>query len=103
MRIFAFLMLLVSWTTLAAADPSTYKVLGADKGRISMVGTDGKIEWSFALGAEVHDLTLLPSGNVLLITGRNTVEERTQEGKPVWKYVAKNKEGYKGPIEIHAT
>ncbi len=102
MRVFAFLMM-VSGAQLAAADPSTYMVLGADKGRISLVGNKGQIDWSFPMAAEVHDLSLLPSGNVLLITGRNTVEERTREGKSVWKYTAKNKKGYQGPIEIHAT
>jgi hypothetical protein len=86
-----------------SADPSDYSVLGSDRGRVSLVGKDGNVQWSFPLAADVHDLTLLPSGNILLITSRNTVEERTKEGKSVWKYTAKNREGYKGPIEIHAT
>lgn len=87
----------------SAAEPTDYKVLGSDRGKVSLVKQDGTVEWSFPLSSEVHDLTLLPSGNILLITSRNTVEERTKEGKSIWKYTAKPKAGYKGPIEIHAT
>jgi len=87
---------------LGAADPADYKVLGSDRGRVSLVKQDGTVEWSFPLAFDVHDLSLLPNGNILLVTSRNTVEERTKEGKSVWKYTAKPKEGNKAGIEIHA-
>lgn len=79
-----------------------YRVLAADKGRVAIVDADGKVEWEVANKHEVHDLTMLPNGNVLMPTGPTTVVEITPEKKEVWKYEAKPKAGYAGRIEIHA-
>ena len=78
-----------------------YSVLGADNGRVSIVNPKGEVEWQFENKAEVHDIALLPNGNVMFVAGP-TVVEMTKEKKVVWKHVAKQKEGYKGRIEIHA-
>lgn len=96
----AWLFILSGW--ISAGEPRDYQVLGADRGKVSLVNQDGTVAWSFPLAAEVHDLSLLPSGNVLVITSRTTVEEKSPQGKTLWKYQARPREGYKGPIEIHA-
>jgi hypothetical protein len=85
-----------------AADPPAYSVLGADNGRVAIVNPKGEVEWEVPNKAEVHDLALLPNGNVLFPTGPTTVVEMTRDKKVVWKYEATPKAGYKGRVEIHA-
>ena len=87
---------------LFAADKPAYSVLAADKGRVALVSSNGKVEWEVPTKAEVHDLALLPNGNLLYPTGPTTIVEITRTGKAVWKYQAKPKPGYSGRIEIHA-
>src|SRR5215218_7189160 len=101
-RSFAFLSALAFTFPLAAEDQPAYSVLAADNGRVAIVNAKGEVEWEVANRHEVHDLALLPNGNVLMPTAPNTVVEMTRDKKVVWKYEAKPKEGYKGRIEIHA-
>lgn len=84
------------------ADSKPYRVLAADKGQVAIVDGSGKVVWSVENKAEVHDLQLLPNGNILMPTDRTTVVEMAPDKKIVWKYVAQPKAGYAGPIEIHA-
>lgn len=84
-----------------AAEPK-YRVLGCDKGRVAIVDANGKVEWQMPLRfGGAHDVWLLPNGNLLLHTGRATVEEIAPERKTVWKYTAKPLKK-KGRVEIHA-
>ena len=87
---------------LAADGNSAYRVLAADNGRVAIVNAKGEVEWEVANRHEVHDLALLPNGNVLIPTAPNTVVEMTRGKEVVWKYEAQPKDGYKGRIEIHA-
>ena len=97
---------------LAAAAPSgadepktiTHRVLGADysTGRLAVVNTKGEIEWEVPNPYTVHDIQMLPNGNVLFQSTADTVVEMSPDKKVVWKYVAKPKSGYKGPVEVHA-
>src|SRR5205085_10875357 len=100
MRCLAFLLLLQS-ASVHAADPS-YRVLGADKGKVSLVDAGGKVVWSIDNKAEVHDIQMLPNGNILIPTSRTTVAEIAPDKSVVWSYTAKPKQGYSGAIEIHA-
>ena len=79
-----------------------YRVLGHDRGKVSIVGADGKVEWEFVSKCDGHDLAMLPSGNVLLALGPATVAEVSRDKKVVWKYESKPKDGYKGRVEVHA-
>ena len=81
---------------------SDYKVLAADKGRVAIVNAKGDVEWEIENKAEVHDIALLANGNVMFTTNPTTIVEMTKDKKVVWKHEAKQKEGYKGRIEIHA-
>ena len=88
-----------------AAEPVAHRVLAADrgKGHIAILGTDGKVEWEMENKHDVHDLHLLPNGNILThTTSTNVVEIDPKTKEIIWKYVAKPKDGYKGRIEIHA-
>jgi hypothetical protein len=88
----------------AAADPVAHRLLAADRGtgKMILVGADGKTEWEFANKHDVHDLHLLPNGNLLTHTSHTTVVEISPAKEIVWKYEAKPKDGYKGKVEVHA-
>ena len=84
-----------------AADPA-YRVLAGDKGKVAIVDATGKVQWEYANKAETHDLQLLPNGNVLLTLPKSTVGEVDKDGKIVWQFECKPKEGSKDRVEIHA-
>src|SRR5262245_8424344 len=102
MRPLLVTLLLTSVGTVLAAEPPKYRVLAQDKGRVAVVGPDGKVEWEIECKYNSHDVHRLPNGNLLLHTAAATVTEMTPEKKIVWKYEAKPKEGYKGKVEVHA-
>src|SRR5262249_52797572 len=78
-----------------------HRVLGADQDRVAIVGERGEVEWEVSDPCEVHDIALLPNGNLLFPTGRTTVVEMTRAKQVVWQHVSKPKAGYDGPVEIH--
>ena len=84
-----------------AADPA-YRVLAGDKGKVAIVDAKGKVQWEYANKAETHDIQLLPNGNVLLPLPKSTVGEVDKDGKIVWQFECKPKEGSKDRVEIHA-
>ena len=84
-----------------AAGPA-YRVLAADKGKVSLVDAAGKVLWSMENKAEVHDIQMLANGNILVPTSRTTVAEVAPDKSITWSYTAKPKSGYTGAIEIHA-
>ena len=98
-------VLLAAASFAPAAEPVAHRVLAADRGRghLAILGTDGKVEWEMENKHDVHDLQMLPNGNILTHTSSTNVVEIDPKTKEiVWKYEAKPKEGYKGRIEIHA-
>jgi hypothetical protein len=84
-----------------AAEPA-YRVLAGDKGKVAIVDATGKVQWEYANKAETHDIQLLPNGNVLLPLPKSTVGEVDKDGKIVWQFECKPKEGSKDRVEIHA-
>src|SRR5215207_10336167 len=83
-------------------ETSARQVLAADKGKVAIVDSAGKVAWEYPTKAEVHDLWLLPNKNVLLPLGPATIAEVTPDKKIAWKYDCKPKPGYTGRIEVHA-
>ncbi|HEV3384589.1 MAG TPA: PQQ-binding-like beta-propeller repeat protein [Gemmata sp.] len=102
MRLFLSCFVLLAVTSTYAAEQPAYRVLAQDKGKVAIVGADGKVEWEVECKYNSHDICLLPNGNLLLHTAAATVTEMTPKKEIVWKYEAKPKPGYKGGIEIHA-
>jgi hypothetical protein len=99
----SLLAITLTLPTLAAEPPKGgYRVLAQDKGRVAIVGADGKVEWEVECKYNSHDIHLLPNGNLLLHTAAATVTEMTPKKEVVWKYTAKPKDGYKGRVEVHA-
>lgn len=89
---------------LVAAEPVTHRVLAADRstGKLAIVEPGGAVSWEFANRHDVHDVQVLPNGNILTHTSPTNVVEVTPEKTIAWKYEAKKKPGYRGRIEIHA-
>ncbi len=87
-----------------AQKPSTYRVLGADKKHVVIVGSDGKIEWEMPNpeAREIHDIQYLPNGNVLYQTGYTTVMEVNKDKQIVWKYESKLIPENTKRVEIHS-
>ena len=97
--------ILLTFSVLAYAQkPSTYRVLGADKKHVVIVGGDGKIEWEMPNpeAREIHDIQYLPNGNVLYQTGYTTVVEVNKDKQIVWKYDSKLIPENTKRVEIHS-
>ena len=74
---------------------------GNDK--LAIVGRDGRIEWEMKWGP-IHDLHVLPSGNLMVQQGPSKVVEiDVKEKKVVWSYDSANANGNAGKrIEVHS-
>jgi len=81
-----------------------YRVLGADNKQVAIVNAKGEIEWSAPNkdAREIHDIQMMPDGNVLFQISYTTVVEMNRDKQVVWRYVAKPKEGYTDRVEIHS-
>lgn len=81
--------------TILAADYSTH--------RIALVAPDGAVRWQHTIG-DLHDLQLLPNGNVLFQTSyTRLVEVDPKTDRTVWEYYAAVRNGNEGrPVEVHA-
>src|SRR3954465_14404339 len=81
-----------------------HRILVADYStkRIAIVDAGGKIEWEYKID-DLHDLQLLPSGNILFQTNMtHLVEVEPKSNKIVWEYNAQamNDDGKR--VEVHA-
>lgn len=105
-RLLALLPLCLMSLAVAVADHPTQtgtprRVLAADyqKKRIALVRADNTVAWEQSI-RDVHDLHVLPGGNILFQTTFQDVVEVDPQGKVVWKYDAKPGAGER--VEIHA-
>ena len=83
---------------------SPRRVVAADyeKKRLAVISQDGKVEWEEKIG-DIHDLHVLPNGNLLFQTSWTRLVEMTPEHKVVWEYDAAKLNGNEGkPVEVHA-
>ena len=88
----------------SAAEP-TRRFIAADssKNRVAIVDESGKTVWEHPIGP-LHDLHVLPGGNVLLQTSWTEVAEiNPANGEVVWRYDATMRpENHGRRLEIHA-
>lgn len=75
----------------------------SSKKRIAIIDKKGNVEWEYKIGP-LHDLHVLPSGNVLFQTSMTRLlEVDPKTDKIVWEYDAGNSNGNKGrPVQVHA-
>lgn len=74
---------------------------GNDK--LAIVGKNGEIEWEMKWGG-IHDLHVLPSGNIMVQQGASKVVEiDVKKREVVWSYNSAEANGNRGkPVEVHA-
>lgn len=81
------------------------RVLAADYSthRIAMIGSEGAVEWEHPIDS-IHDLQLLPNGNVLFqTTWTRIVEVDPVSGDVVWEYDSAKENGNEGKrVEVHS-
>ncbi len=81
------------------------RVVAADYStqRIAIIGPDGALEWEHPIES-IHDLQLLPGGNVLFqTTWTRLVEVDPSKGDVVWEYDASTQNGNRGKrVEVHS-
>ncbi len=103
--LFLVVALVLACSPLPAGEKIARRLLVADysKRRIAIVDAAGKTEWEHKI-ADLHDLHLLPNGNVLAqLAWTRVVEIDPRTDKIVWEYDAKKSNGNeKKPLEVHA-
>ncbi len=108
-RVLSLLPLLTALTlssaSLQVAADETRSFIAADssKGLIAIVDEGGRTTWQHQIGP-LHDLHVLPNGNVLFQDSwTHVLEVNPASGKVIWQYEAKSAPGNEGKrIEIHA-
>ncbi len=94
-----------NFCTLISAQTPKHSFLTADssKSRIAIIDEDGKTQWESKIGP-LHDLHVLPSGNVLYQTSwTKLIEVDPKSGKVVWEYDSGKANGNAGKqLEVHA-
>lgn len=102
--VYALCAILIILQPTYSQEPTKHRVLAADRetGKMAIIGLDGKVEWEWENKHDVHDLHLLPNGNILTHTSHTTLVEINPKKEIVWKYESKPKPGYYGKIEVHA-
>lgn len=98
------LVLMHEMPLLAEPETAGHRFVAAERttGRVAIFDRAGKIEWEYPCKHDVHDLHLLPNGNLLVHLSHTRVVEITPEKKIVWEYVSKPIPGSTGRVEVHA-
>lgn len=88
-----------------ASDPSakSHRLVTQGNGKLVIVAADGSIEWEKKWGG-IHDLHVLPNGNLMVQRGAHEVVEIDRETREViWSYDSALRNGNEGqPVEVHA-
>ena len=103
-RLAVLLVLTLSGSFTFAAEAR--RVLAADysKKRIAILDDAGKVHWEHKID-NIHDLHMLPSGNILFQTSMTRLLEvdPKKDNKVVWEYDAGKMNGNEGKrVEVHA-
>lgn len=88
--------------TLGQAIDLKYAMVVQSKGKVTKLSATGQVEWQYDCGYNSHDIRMLPSGNILVTTQPNVIEEITPDKKVVWSWTGKPVAPYTGSIEIHS-
>jgi outer membrane protein assembly factor BamB len=101
LRTSTFAILILAF--LPAFASAQHRVLVQGNGKLAIVDAAGKVEWDMPWGG-IHDLHVLPNGNIMVQQGASKVVEIDRKTrKVVWSYDSANMNGNKGkPVEVHA-
>jgi hypothetical protein len=101
---YLLLSLAVAASALGAREASAqHRLILQGNGKLAIIGKDGGIEWEMKWGG-IHDLHVLPSGNVMVQQGAaKVVEIDTKKKQVVWTYDSATSNGNAGKkVEVHA-
>jgi outer membrane protein assembly factor BamB len=87
----------------ASSVQAQHQLVTQGNDQLVVVGRDGKVEWQMPWGG-VHDLHVLPNGNVMVQQGASKVVEIDRDSKKVvWTYDSATANGNAGKrVEVHA-
>ena len=93
----SFVVLAGSWVQ------AQHRLIVQGNEKLVIVGRDGKAEWQMPWGG-IHDVHVLPNGNILVQQGAaKVVEIDRNRGEVVWTYDSAISNGNAGrPVEVHA-
>lgn len=82
---------------------AAHRVILQGNDKIAIVAADGKIDWEVKWGG-VHDIHVLPSGNIMVQQHMHKIVEIDHETKEVvWSYDSATQNGNQGKrVEVHA-
>lgn len=86
----------------AAAAPISHRIIGQDRGAVSIIAADGTLEWQVPCPHNSHDIAVLANGNVLIHPAPNRIVEMTPAKEVVWQWTSVPVAPYAGAVEIHA-
>lgn len=104
LRSFAFFVVaFVVPFTLVSVSTAQQRLALQGAGKLAIVGKDGKTEWEMPWGG-IHDIHVLPSGNLMVQQGPAKVAEiDVKQKKVVWSHDSAKSNGNEGKkIEVHA-
>jgi outer membrane protein assembly factor BamB len=95
--------ILVALLFAASSAHAQHQLITQGNDQLVIVGRDGKVEWQMPWGG-VHDLHVLPNGNVMVQQGASKVVEINWTSKKVvWTYDSATANGNAGKrVEVHA-
>ncbi|MEE2706622.1 MAG: PQQ-binding-like beta-propeller repeat protein, partial [Planctomycetota bacterium] len=102
-RFLVFLFAVTLLIVTAGTTVAKHRLAIQGNGKLAIVDKDGKIEWEMRWGG-IHDLHVLPNGNIMVQDRmRKVVEIDPKTKKVVWSYDASQQNGNQGKrIEVHA-
>ncbi len=80
-----------------------HRLITQGDGQLAIVGRDGQVEWQMPWGG-IHDLHVLPNGNIMVQQGASKVVEIDRGRREVvWSYDSAISNGNKGhKVEVHS-
>ena len=85
----------------APAAPVTHRLIGQDRGQVSILAPDGAVEWQVPCAHNSHDMSVLANGNVLMHPAPDRIVEMTPAKQVVWEWKSVPVPPYAGRVEIH--
>ena len=103
MKLFAPIVLGLFCLLKAQPAAAQHRFILQGDGKLAIVDRDGNFEWQMPWGG-IHDVHVLPSGNIMVQQGAaKVVEIDPQQRKVVWSYDSgASSENAGKPVEVHA-
>lgn len=103
MRIVVFKLVAVGVVLAASATHAQHRLVTQGNDKLAIVGRDSDIEWEMKWGG-IHDIRLLPGGNIMVQQGpAKVVEIAVKKKEVIWSYNSAEENGNQGqPVEVHA-